>query len=410
MTCGETTYQWTKNNVDITGQTSSSLTLANLTVGDAGAYRLRVTNPIGTATSDPANLTINADTVRPVVTRVVSLNETTIAVTFSKVMGPSATVVAGHYILSPSGSVTGASLSADGRTVTLTTTARNFTTAYSLQIQDVADNRATPNVVNPNPTIVSPTSVQRVIAWNDATLWSYATNSQDATLTSGTPWYDPAFVPGAEWLSGAALFGFDDTPATLAALPAPIVTPLTPNNVAAEPNLFVTTYFRRSITLPPLPAGGQYVVLAIIDDGAIFYLNGAPVLTNNMPDIDNNLFVTRATAAAAEGVVQILPLNLTPGTHTLAVEVHQAGATTSSDVIFGLDIRILPAAGPSLSIASALGMATVSWTADSSWELTGSADVAGPYTTQAGTNPFSFAIPTTGGTNHFYRLRYTGRP
>jgi hypothetical protein len=62
-----------------------------------------------------------------------------------------------------------------------------------------------------------------------------------------------------------------------------------------------------------------------------------------------------------------------------------------------------------LSIASAAGMNTVSWTADSSWELTGAANVAGPYAPQAGVSPFSFAVPT-GGTNRFYRLRYTGRP
>jgi hypothetical protein len=411
MTCGETTYQWTKNNVNVNGQTSATLSLVNLALTDAGQYRLRVTNPNGTTTSDPATLTVSADTVRPVVTRVVSPNATTIAVTFSKVMGASASVVAGHYILSPSGSVTGASLSADGHTVTLTTTARNFTTAYSLRIQDVADNRTTPNLISPNPTIVSPTTVQNVIAWNDATAWSYATNSQDATLTTATPWFSPAFVPGAEWLTGAGLFGFDDTPATLAALPAPIVTALTPNNVAAEPNLFVTAYFRRSINLPALPAGGQYVLLAVIDDGAIFYLDGVPVLTNNMPAAGPYEFITRASGAAAEGVVQVFPFNVASGSHTLAVEVHQAGATTSSDVVFGIDIRILASAGPALSITSAAGSANISWSADSSWELAGAANVVGGYGAQAGATatPFSFTLPTTA-TNHFYRLRYTGRP
>jgi hypothetical protein len=410
-TCGPTTYQWTKNNVNIPGQTGPSLLLVNLTVADNGEYRVRVTNPNGTATSNPATLTVLYDDAPLEVTRAISLNETTIVVTFSKVMGASVTVVAGHYILSPSGLVTAASLSADGRTVTLTTTARNFTTAYSLRIQNVSDNRATPNLIRPNPTIVSPTTVQSILAWNDVTPWLYATNTQDATLTSGTPWYSPAFVPGPEWLSGAGLFGFDDTPATVAALPAPIITPLTPNAVTASPDLFVTTYFRRSITLPPLPSGGQYVLCTIIDDGAIFYLDGVPILANNMPDVSPIQFITRAFGASSEGLVQCFPLNTTSGTHTLAAEVHQAGTGNNSDVLFGVDIRILPSLGPSLNLASALGANTVSWLADASWELTTSLNVAGPYAAQitSSVGQFGFPVPANA-TNHFYRLRYTGRP
>jgi hypothetical protein len=411
MTCGATTYQWTRNGVDLPGQTSLSLTLTNLNISDDGVYRLRVTNPMGTIISNPATLTVRPDDTLLVVTRVVSLDETTIVVTFSKFVGASAQTVAGHYILSPSGSVTGASLSADGRTVTLTTTPRNFSTAYSLRIQDLADNRSTPNPISPNPTIVSPTTVQRVVAWNDATPWSYATNSQDATLTSGTPWYSPAFVPGAEWLTGQGLFGFEETPATVAALPAPIMTPLTPNGVPANPDLFVTTYFRRTITLPALADGGQYVLCTIVDDGAIFYLDGVPFLTNNMPDVSPIQFITRAAGAASEGLVQCFPLNTTAGAHTLAVEVHQAGSSTSSDVLFGVDVRIVPAVGPFLSISSVLGTHAVSWSADSSWELTTSMNVSGPYTAQLPSSFWRFNLPVSvNPTNRFYQLRYTGRP
>lgn len=54
------TYQWTKDGSDIPGATSSSLTLNNLQASDAGSYRLVARNFMGTATSDPATLTIIA--------------------------------------------------------------------------------------------------------------------------------------------------------------------------------------------------------------------------------------------------------------------------------------------------------------------------------------------------------------
>jgi hypothetical protein len=118
-------------------------------------------------------------------------------------------------------------------------------------------------------------------------------------------------------------------------------------------------------------------------------------------------FTNRANTGT-EGLVEVFPLTTTAGAHTLAVEVHQAG-TTTSDVIFGLSIRMIATGSAPLSISSAGGNNIVSWMADSSWELEGSANVAGPYAAQAGASPLSFAVPA-GSTNHFYRLRYSGRP
>ena len=51
-------YQWTKNNVDIPQATSTNLTLTKVAETDSGAYRLRASNQAGSATSDPATLTV----------------------------------------------------------------------------------------------------------------------------------------------------------------------------------------------------------------------------------------------------------------------------------------------------------------------------------------------------------------
>jgi pectate lyase len=53
-------YQWYHNtNVLLGGQTSSKLTLNNVTTNDAGTYSVVVTNAFGTATSTNATLTVN---------------------------------------------------------------------------------------------------------------------------------------------------------------------------------------------------------------------------------------------------------------------------------------------------------------------------------------------------------------
>jgi hypothetical protein len=51
-------YQWTKNGVELAGQTGLTLTIASATAADAGAYRIRVTNPVGSVTSEAANLSV----------------------------------------------------------------------------------------------------------------------------------------------------------------------------------------------------------------------------------------------------------------------------------------------------------------------------------------------------------------
>ncbi|HUR58192.1 MAG TPA: immunoglobulin domain-containing protein [Opitutaceae bacterium] len=53
------TYQWRKNSTNILGATSASLSLANVTVADAGTYSVVITNSSGSITSAAVALTVN---------------------------------------------------------------------------------------------------------------------------------------------------------------------------------------------------------------------------------------------------------------------------------------------------------------------------------------------------------------
>lgn len=55
-TTGTTTYQWKKNGTNISGATSSSYTITNITSSDAGEYTVEITNASGSVLSDPAYL------------------------------------------------------------------------------------------------------------------------------------------------------------------------------------------------------------------------------------------------------------------------------------------------------------------------------------------------------------------
>ena len=56
------TVRWRKNGTVLPGETNNTLELRNLTLGDAGGYDVIVSNPIGSATSQVATLTV---TLRP---------------------------------------------------------------------------------------------------------------------------------------------------------------------------------------------------------------------------------------------------------------------------------------------------------------------------------------------------------
>jgi hypothetical protein len=111
-----------------------------------------------------------------------------------------------------------------------------------------------------------------------------------------------------------------------------------------------TYYFRKGFNFSGDPAITQLTLDPIVDDGAVFFLNGVEIYRKNMPDgaIDYNTPASPAVGTPTFGapVTLTLPAGLLKqGSNVLAVEVHQAAGDTS-DVAMGLTlgaIQTIPA-------------------------------------------------------------------
>ena len=153
----------------------------------------------------------------------------------------------------------------------------------------------------------------------------------DTGVDLGDAWRAAEFDDSA-WSSGQGLF-FDES----SSLPAPKNTPLTRGAV--------TFYFRTSFQFD---ADGENLDNAVakfrhvVDDGAVFYLNGEEVARFNLPEGPVNSD-TRAASSVRNAVIETSggfdAALFQSGTNVLAVEVHQQ-SPTSNDVVFGTELVI----------------------------------------------------------------------
>lgn len=155
----------------------------------------------------------------------------------------------------------------------------------------------------------------------DAT-WKY----DQSNTAHGPEWRNPDFVDSG-WDAGAGLLYVES-----ASLPGPKNTPLV---LGAR-----TYYFRTEFNYNQDPGAVELLLSHIIDDGAVFYLNGNELLRYNMPEAPveithNTEAVSAIGNAGLVGPVSVPASFLVNGRNVLAVEVHQRGQG-STDIVFGL--------------------------------------------------------------------------
>jgi len=157
--------------------------------------------------------------------------------------------------------------------------------------------------------------------------WRYNTNNLDATPTWKATNYNDSAWSGP---SNALLFIETSTN-----IPAPKNTPLPEKSGGGPLN---TYYFRTTFNLTNAAGVGSLQFSNLVDDGAVYYLNGVEVARLYIATGP----VTYATLAASHEadtwsnftLTGAALTNLVEGQNTLAAEVHQTGST-STDIVFG---------------------------------------------------------------------------
>lgn len=157
-------------------------------------------------------------------------------------------------------------------------------------------------------------------------VWKYSDTGTDL----GTSWRSSAFNDSG-WKSGQAEFGYGDGDENTVVDYGGLIN-----------NRYITTYFRKNFVLSNITDVTDLTLSLKCDDGAVIYLNGNEIHRNNMPSGTIGFGTTASTsvAGAEEFTFHTFPVDkdyLVNGTNSIAVEVHQAAAS-SSDLSFDLEL------------------------------------------------------------------------
>ena len=106
-----------------------------------------------------------------------------------------------------------------------------------------------------------------------------------------------------------------------------------------------TYYFRTSFNVTnPVTSGAsaKLRIGALLDDGAVFYLNGRELIRPGMAAgvVAYGTFANRTVGDAAYEQFEVTVTNLVAGTNVFAAEVHQV-TSVSSDVVFGAALDVI---------------------------------------------------------------------
>ncbi|MBT4275854.1 MAG: hypothetical protein HOD39_13035, partial [Verrucomicrobia bacterium] len=135
-------YQWKKDGADIEGAISSSYNIDRVDNSHGGFYTVVVTGAEGSATSEPADITVNSDLEAPTLAAATGSESFAAArVTFSEPVDPATAGIKDNYSLSGGVNVTGATVGAapNDHIVTLTTSSQKEGTMLTITVNNVTD-------------------------------------------------------------------------------------------------------------------------------------------------------------------------------------------------------------------------------------------------------------------------------
>ena len=324
-------YRWQFNSgagfADMLNRTNATLNLTNVQAAQAGAYRVIVSNAVQSVTSSPATLTVLADATPPRII-VATLSESSgppyyVMVQFTERVLSGSGVNAGGNVSNyriesldnPKETLTISNAVVSTDLVRLTVSPWTAGRKYALHVSNVADLRT--NVIAPGTVVGLVSSMREVLPLDHAWNWS------DAGVDLGTAWTSAGYdeTTNALWAVITPAF-FPVTKALFYSTHAPLPGPKNTSLALGTP----TYYFRTRFTLPPDTAPLGYIRFnQVIDDGAVFHLNGQEVYRWNMgtgPVSFTNYAASQIAVATLINSPSILVTNLLAGTNVLAVETH----------------------------------------------------------------------------------------
>jgi hypothetical protein len=385
-------YQWFRNGVAFPHDTNSTFAFVAFTTNQSADFFVVVTNVISSVTSEVARLTVMADTFPPTLVSAYEVLDTLpgVEVTFSEPLLRSSATNPASYRIIHEGSgmeLTITNVAVAGDRVRLRVSSWQSGARYLLMVGDVQDRYS--NTIVPNTCIAvgfwqAPVSINaewrfQGMGWEPATNWQHLDHDDSTWPESRAPFY----------------YDQDDLPVCA----GPKATALTYG--------YNTYYFRIHFPLSETTGRGLLSLIAVVDDGAVFYLNGQEIWRGNMASgpVSYSTWASAPMDAACSTPVSLAVTNLVSGDNVLAVEVHQA-QDPGFDVVFGAALTLvhqpeLPS-GAVLSVArEADGRLRLWWTGTSP-VLQGAEAVDGPW--QDVTNAAPAIVPPEGEAR-FFRLR-----
>ncbi|UOB17273.1 LamG-like jellyroll fold domain-containing protein [Abyssalbus ytuae] len=157
-------------------------------------------------------------------------------------------------------------------------------------------------------------------------LWRY----DDTGTDLGTQWKNNEY-DDSSWAFGNSVFGYGDGIES------------TTLDFGTDPdNKYPTYYLRHTFEVDDASVYGNLLFRVLKDDGVIVYINGTEAFRMNMPDgdITYNTYASMAIGGADEEAWNEIrtPNLLQNGVNVIAVELHQADAT-SSDLRFDIEVN-----------------------------------------------------------------------
>jgi hypothetical protein len=151
-------FQWLRNGIPVLGATLSSYTFITPMSENGAVYYLIAGNGRGLLISDPATVTVTPDTTPPKLNSFVAdmFNPFQIKLVFSEPMDQASALNKANYSLGAAGTISSAVMGSDESTVLLKTTQLALNTPYTLSINNVRDQAATPNGMSTNVTFNIP--------------------------------------------------------------------------------------------------------------------------------------------------------------------------------------------------------------------------------------------------------------